>query len=303
MASTYPLEVVQAARWSEQNPSLKGEAIEAAVEKQPWDPSVRSLASFPTVLKMMNERLDWTQRLGDAFLAQENDVMAAVQTLRGKARAEGNLKSTPEQTVNVETDPTTSSQVIVIQPASPQVVYVPTYNPSLVYGPWPYAAYPPYFWYPPGWAAAGAALTFGVGLAASRALWGGMRWGYRGGAVTINNLNNFNRINRTRVTNNRWMHSPAHRRGVQYRNRATAARFNRSGPAGANTRQAFRGRTTTRAGPSSRAAARAGPSSSTRNTAFQNSASSTARMNSARGSASFSGARMSGGMRGGGGRR
>jgi hypothetical protein len=319
MASTYPLEVVQAARWSEQNKAITGDAIEPAVEKQPWDPSVRSLASFPQVLKMMNDKLDWTQKLGDAFLAQENDLMAAVQTLRAKAKAEGNLKSTAEQTVNVETDPTTSSEVIAIEPASPQTVYVPTYDPTVVYGAWPYPAYPPYYWYPAGWVAAGAAITFGVGLVAGAALWGGMRWGYRGGAVTINRINHYNRINHTNITSNRWQHNAAHRRGVQYRDTATSQRFNRTGPAGSSTRQSYRGYSGTQAGSTARtnAAARTSTaartntaarsstaSSSTRSSAFQTSGSSSAtRMSSSRGSSSFSGGRMGGGMRGGGGRR
>jgi hypothetical protein len=312
MASTYPLEVVQAARWSEQNKSITGDAIEPAVEKQPWDPSVRSLASFPQVLKMMNDKLEWTQKLGDAFLAQENELMAAVQTLRAKARAEGNLKSTAEQSVNVETDPTTSSEVIAIEPASPQTVYVPTYDPTLVYGAWPYPAYPPYYWYPAGWVAAGAAITFGVGLAAGAALWGGMRWGYRGGAVTINRINHYNRINHTSITSSRWQHNATHRHGVQYRDSATSQRFNRTGPAGSSTRQSYRGYSGTQAGSTARtnAASRtttatrpSSASSATRSTAFQTSGSSSAtRMSSSRGSSSFSG-RMGGGMRGGGGRR
>ena len=141
MASTYTLEVVEAARWSKANPNLKDKALQDALEKQKWDPSVKSLAAFPTTLAMMNEKLDWTQKLGDAFLGQQKEVMAAVQRLRTKAQAAGNLKSSKEQTVTTEQQGGTT--VIKIEPADPQVVYVPTYNPTVVYGPWPYPAYPP----------------------------------------------------------------------------------------------------------------------------------------------------------------
>ncbi|HSB52604.1 MAG TPA: DUF3300 domain-containing protein, partial [Dissulfurispiraceae bacterium] len=154
MASTYPLDVVQASRWATQNKDLKGDALTKALEKQDWDPSVKSLVNFPQVLQMMNEKLDWTQKLGDAFLAQEKDVMDTIQVLRKKAEAEGNLKTTKEQKVVVE------KETIIIQPANPQVVYVPTYNPTVVYGAWPYPAYPPYYYYPPGYAAGAAAFGF-----------------------------------------------------------------------------------------------------------------------------------------------
>src|SRR5215813_4912411 len=139
MASTYPLEVVEAARFQKANPSLKDKALDDALQKQTWDPSVKSLVSFPEVLTMMNEKLDWTRRLGDAFLAQQSDVMDAAQ-------AQGNLQSNEQQKVIVQQPPADapagSPPVIVIQPANPQVVYVPTYNPTVVYGSWPYPSYP-----------------------------------------------------------------------------------------------------------------------------------------------------------------
>ncbi|MGW8185792.1 MAG: DUF3300 domain-containing protein, partial [Desulfobacterales bacterium] len=122
MASTYPLEVVQADRWAKQSTNLKGDALTAALEKQTWDPSVKSLVNFPEVLTMMSEKLDWTQKLGDAFLAQQKEVMDTVQKLRQKAEEAGNLKTTDEQKVVVE------QEKIIIEPASPEVVYVPTYN-------------------------------------------------------------------------------------------------------------------------------------------------------------------------------
>ena len=139
MASTYPLEVVQAERWQKQNKSLKGDALAQALEKQDWDPSVKSLVNFPDVLTMMSEKLDWTQKLGDAFLEQEKGVMDTVQKLRQKADEAGNLKTTSEQKVIVEKE----TKTIVIEPANPQTVYVPTYNPTVVYGAWWYPAYPP----------------------------------------------------------------------------------------------------------------------------------------------------------------
>jgi hypothetical protein len=147
MASTYPLEVVQAARWSKENPKVTGKALEDAMQKQPWDPSVKSLAATPQVLAMMNDKLDWTQKLGDAFLAQQKEVMDSVQRLRSKALAAGNLKSGKEQKVTTEQEGNTT--IVKIEPANPEVVYVPVYNPAVIYGPWPYPAYPPYYYYPP----------------------------------------------------------------------------------------------------------------------------------------------------------
>lgn len=161
MASTYPLEVVQAGKWAKKNKDLKGDALTKALEKENWDPSVKSLVNFPQVLDMMNDKLGWTQKLGDAFLAQQKEVMDTVQKLRAKAEAEGNLKTTKEQKVVVEKE----TQIIVIESASPEVVYVPTYNPTVVYGTWPYPAYPPYYYYPPGYAVGAALFSFGVGVA------------------------------------------------------------------------------------------------------------------------------------------
>src|SRR5512135_1703401 len=146
MAATYPLEVVQAARWIEANPYLKGDQLAAALEQQDWDPSVKSLVNFPSVLQMMNARLDWMQMLGDAFLAQEEQVMDTVQQLRQRAQAQGSLRTTAEQTVVV--DP--QSQEINSEPAAPQVVYVPVYDPMFVYGQWWSAAYRPYYYHPRG---------------------------------------------------------------------------------------------------------------------------------------------------------
>jgi Protein of unknown function (DUF3300) len=255
MASTYPLEIVSAARWVKANPKLKDQALDDALQTQTWDPSVKSLTVFPEVLTMMNEKLDWTQKLGDAFLAQQTDVMNAIQRLRSKAQAQGNLKTTQEQKVIVEPAPvgqTTQGQAVVveqpaasqttiikIEPANPQVVYVPTYNPTVVYGTWPYPAYPPYAYYPPGYVAATSLFSFGVGMAVGSALWGNCNWGR--GDVDIN-VNNYNNFNRTNISNSTWEHNVEHRKGVQYRDSVSQQKFNRTMSTGGDAREAFRGR-------------------------------------------------------------
>ena len=249
MASTYPLEVVQAGKWAKKNKDLKGDALTKALEKENWDPSVKSLVNFPQVLDMMNDKLDWTQKLGDAFLAQQKEVMDTVQKLRAKAEAEGNLKTTKEQKVVVEKE----TQTIVIESASPEVVYVPTYNPTVVYGTWPYPAYPPYYYYPPGYAAGAALFSFGVGVAVGAAwgyAWGNCNW--RGGAVNVNinrNTNFNNNIDRSKYQNTtgkggkgEWKHNPEHRKGVSYRDQATAQKFDRGASRDAKSRESFRGR-------------------------------------------------------------
>src|SRR4029453_230661 len=251
MASTYPLEIVEASRWAKQNKSLKGDALAQALEKQDWDPSVRSLVNFPDVLSNMSEKLDWTQKLGDAFLSQQKEVMDAVQRLRAKAEAAGNLKTTEQQKVIVE------EKVIKIESPSPQVVYVPTYNPTVVYGAWPYPAYPPYPWYPPGYAFGASMLAFGTSVALGAAwgfAWGGCNWGRGEVNVDVNRNTNFNtNINREQAKQNlqargqreggSFQHDPSHRKGVGYRDNATAQKFNRGGDAqAAKAREDFRGR-------------------------------------------------------------
>ena len=251
MAATYPLEVVQAGRWAKANKDLKGDALAAALEKENWDPSVKSLVNFPQVLDMMNKKLEWSQKLGDAFLAQQKDVMDTVQKLRAKDEEQGNLKTTDEQKVIVEKE----TQTIVIESASPEVVYVPTYNPTVVYGPWWYPAYPPYYYYPPGYVAGRTLVSFGVGVAIGAAwgyAWGGCNW--RRGDVNINvnrNTNINNSIDRgkyqNKVTNGQggkgeWKHNPEHRKGVSYRDQGTAQKFDRGASRDAKSREAFRGR-------------------------------------------------------------
>ena len=234
MGSTYPLEVVQAARWVKAYPNVSGPQLEEAMQQQPWDPSVKSLTAFPQVLAMMDGNLEWTQRLGEAFLAQQPDVMATVQTLRAKAQAAGYLQSTPQQTVIAE------PQVIRIEPVTPQIVYVPVYNPTVVYGPWWYPAYPPYYWYPPGYVVGASVFSFGIGLAVGAVLWGGFDWHRH--HVTIVNVHNYNTFNRTRITDGAWRHDVVHRRGVPYHDPGVRQRFGQGPLPGAGAREAFRGR-------------------------------------------------------------
>jgi len=225
MASTYPLEVVSAARWVQANPKVTGKALEDAMQKQTWDPSVKSLAAFPTVLQMMNDKVEWTQQLGDAFLAQRSDVMTSVQALRQKALAQGNLKSSEQQKVVVET------QTIIIQPAT-TTVYVPVYNPTVVYGAWWYPAYTPYYWYPPGYVAA-PGLAFTTGVIVGAALWGGCNW--HSNDVTIN-VNRYNQFNHTHISSVNWNHNATHRKGVPYRDPTIAQKYNRNQAADAAKR-------------------------------------------------------------------
>lgn len=249
MASTYPLEVVEADRWAKKNKDVKGDALTKALEAQPWDPSVKSMVNFPQVLAMMSEKLDWTQKLGDAFLAQQKDVMDTTQKLRKKAHAEGNLKTTKEQVVKVE------KEVIIIEPANPQVVYVPTYTTTVVYGTWPYPAYPPYPYYPPGYAPGVGLFGFGAGVAVGAAwgyAWGNANWG--GGDVDIDvnqNTNINNNIDRSKEQNKvtrgeggkgSWQHNPEHRKGVSYKDQGTADKFGKGGPKDAQSRESSRGR-------------------------------------------------------------
>src|SRR5688572_25701191 len=195
MASTYPLEVVEAARWSKEHPEVKGDAVAGAVQKETWDPSVKSLCAFPTVLANMNDKIDWTQKLGDAFLAQQKEVMQAVQILRGKAKETGNLKSTKEVTVKEEPAPAGSPapQTIIIESPDPEVVYVPSYNPTVVYGAWSYPYYPPYAYYPPAYYGGAMFWSFTAGVIVGGAIWGNCNWGGNDVDIDLNRQNNFNR--------------------------------------------------------------------------------------------------------------
>jgi len=238
VASTYPLEIIQLQQWLAQNKNLKDKALADAVKKQNWDTSVQAMAALPDAVKQLAENIQWTTDLGNAFLAQQSDVMDAVQRMRKKAKDSGNLKSSEQQ--KVETKVIENKQVIVVQQASPEVVYVPSYNPTVVYGA-PAYPYPPITYPPPGYYAAGMAISFGVGVAMGAA-WGG-GWGWNSGwggnnNVYINNNNNFvnnsnrnvNNINRSNInsgnrTQNTWQHNPQHRGGAPYRDQATARQY------------------------------------------------------------------------------
>ena len=247
-ASTYPLELIQLQQWLAKNPGLKDKALADAVAKQPWDPSIQALAGLPDVVKRLADDIQWTTDLGNAFLAQQSDVMDAVQRMRKKAQDTGNLKSSEQQTV--ETKVIESKSVIVVEQANPQVVYVPSYDPVVVYGP-PVYPYPPIYYPPAGYYAAGMAISFGVGVMMGAFWSGGWGWGCGWGGnndININNNNNFNRNsninggNRNNIGNgNRpsnqparggdrggnssWKHNPQHRGGAPYRDRGTADRF------------------------------------------------------------------------------
>jgi hypothetical protein len=249
MASTYPIEIVQADRFAKKNKDLKGDKLLEAAKNEDWDPTVKSLLQFPEVVGMMSDKLDWTTKLGDAFLAQQKDVMDSVQRLRKKAQDAGNLKTTKEQTVVVE------KETIIIQPANPQVIYVPSYSPTVVYGTWAYPAYPPYPYYPPGY---GMAFGFmaGVAVGSSGCCWGNANWGHGDVDIDIDRNNNFtrNNYNKDRVSHyqqqrgqqggrQQWQHNPENRKGAAYRDNNTAQKFNRGTSSdAARSREAFRGR-------------------------------------------------------------
>ena len=243
MASTYPIEVVQAARWSRANPGLSGDAAVRAVEQQSWDPSVKSLVAFPQVISMMDEKLDWMERLGDAFLSQQQQVMDAVQELRQKAQAAGNLQS--NEIVRVEPQ----GQTIIIEQANPRVVYVPYYDPTIIYGPWWYPAHPPVYWAPwPGYYARPGFSTgffWGTGISIGSGFYfGAFDWPHR--YVNVVNVNNFYyqppAVAPYGVQSDGWYHDPAHRRGVPYRDPVLRQEFARPFPVGRpDARRDFRG--------------------------------------------------------------
>jgi hypothetical protein len=247
VASTYPLEIVQLQQWLAKHMDLKDKALAEAVQKEKWDPSIQGLAALPDLAKQLAENIKWTSELGDAFLAQESDVMDAVQRMRAKAKNGGKLQSNEQ--MKVETKVVESKNVIVIEQSKPDVIYVPSYDPVVVWGAAPVYAYPPVV-YPAGYYAAGLAISFGVGMAMG-AMWGG-GWGYGAGwggnnTININNNNNFNRNNinnigsgnRGGAGNGKWQHNPQHRGGAPYGDRGTANKFGGSARGdSAGTRQA-----------------------------------------------------------------
>jgi hypothetical protein len=259
-ASTYPIEVVAAARWVNEHPNVHGDGLRDAMAQQPWDPSVKGLTAVPQVLAMMNDRLDWMQELGEAFLAQGDDVTNAIQQLRGKAQANGNLQSSDKIKVSKVAPPTPPPpypppppgvdpallppppppEFIAIEPVDPGVYYVPIYDPTVVYGPWLWPAYTPFYWYPPGYVVGAAVIGFGVGFLVGSALWCHYNWGWYGGGwygggwhgggpVTIN-VNRYNQFNRTNLVASHnglanWQFNAAHRGTVGFQNAALRQQF------------------------------------------------------------------------------
>jgi hypothetical protein len=300
MASTYPLEIVSAARWSKANPGVKDKALEAEMQKQTWDPAVKGLTSVPKVLEQMNEKLDWTQKLGDAFLAQQKEVMATVQALRAKAVAAGNLKTTPQQTV--KTDAQGSTTVYIIESPKTEVVYVPTYNPAVVYGTWAYPAYPPYSMYPPAYVYP-PGVAFATGVVVGAAIWGNTNWNNNN--VNIN-VNQYNSYNKTNIQNTNYQHNVEHRQGVAYKDQGVANQYQRGTSAqSAQAKSQYQGRTatpsaTTQSAGTQRAAASPSASSTgSRGGGFEGAGGSqaSAQAASSRGSASRSGSARAGGQR------
>jgi hypothetical protein len=256
MASTYPLEIVEADRWVDRNPGLKGTALEEALKTEEWDASVKVLCGFPTVLKKMSDQLDWTRDLGDAFLAQKADVMDTVQRMRKKALDAGSLKSTEQQKVVQD------EGAVVIEPAAPDVVYVPAYSPLVVYGPgWYYPTwYYPYWYYPP--PPGGGFISFGFGFFWGYSFWGWGHcdWHHHGVVVDVVRFREFHRATSTapepralQGTSGQveWSHDPVHRQGVNYRSAHVAESFGASPGASRVFRDRARGfdRSLDRAGP------------------------------------------------------
>lgn len=236
MASTYPLEVVEADRWLKKNADLKADALDEALIEKEWDPSVKSLCHFPSVLGAMSEKIVQTTRLGDAFLAQQDAVMDMVQELRAKARAQGNLQSTKEQKVVIE------KETIIVESANPEVIYVPSYNPFYAYGPWWFPAYPPYYWWP--WPVIyGPGISFwpGIFVGVSIGYWSYFDWHNHYIHIDWHKTRRFHRYHRDGRDSDRWRHDAEHRRGVAYRNRETARIFGQAPERSREARRDLRG--------------------------------------------------------------
>jgi len=240
-ASTYPLEIAEAAQWLQRNGNLQGTQLMDAAKQQNWDPSVQALVAFPDALKLLGNDIRWTTDLGNAFLAQQSDVMSAVQGMRARAQANGRLSTTPQQVVTTDTQGNQSA--IEIQPADPQVVYVPVYNPAYVWGPPAWGAYPD-LWYPD-YFGFGFGFGFGPGIYIGSFFpgwigWGGWGWGcgWFGNGLFVN-TGFFSRYGfrggfgggfagRGFGGRGAWAHDPGHRMGVPYSNSAVASRFSSS---------------------------------------------------------------------------
>ncbi len=241
MAATYPLEVVEAERWSLANTRLAGAQAVQAVSNKDWDPSVMSLVAFPQILRMMSSKLDWTERLGDAFLGQESQVMDTVQDLRHRAYAAGNLRSNDRARIDSQGD------TIFIYQADPQLAYEPYYNASVVYGSWWWPQYPPVYWAPwagyrerPGY---GSGFMWGAGISlGAQFFFGGFDWNQHHTHI-VNVQNNYYPRDRAVAggAGSTWQHNPDHRRGTPYREATVRARFTPATAPAAAARSNFRG--------------------------------------------------------------
>ena len=299
-ASTFPAEIVEADRWVQANPDLKGDALAQAVDQQSWDPSVKALTAFPTVLGNMDKNISWTSSLGDAYYNQEQGVMDAIQVMRQKAQQAGNLKDTPQQTVQ------TQGSDIVIQPAQPDVVYVPAYDPWLVYG-YPVVAWPGWYPYPGIWWGGPSLYWGGIGFGIG--FYGGFGWGWGhwgvgwgGGRGVIYNNNRYYSRSNTFYNRNNYYRGGGERGVANNVNRGPANVYNN--PGGRDT--PFHGNTQAARGYEPAAHGQAGePSAARGQTGTRSSGFSgydhggEARSYSSRGSSSFGGG--GGGFHGGGG--
>jgi Protein of unknown function (DUF3300) len=230
-ASTYPFEIAEAEQWVQDHPKWKPAKLMKEAKKQNWEPSIQGLVAFPQVLARLSQNISWTTPLGNAFLAQQKDVMQAVQRMRAQAQAAGKLQSTPQETVATENQGGQSA--ITIEPANPDIWYVPYYNPAYVWGPVAFGYYPALL-YP------GIDIGFDWGLGVDLGLyfggWGGWGWGgwgwspnWYGGTIILNHSffhrYGFNHFHGDALGNSAWAHDPAHRLGVPYGNREVAGRF------------------------------------------------------------------------------
>jgi hypothetical protein len=250
VAATYPREVTLALQWLRQHPDLKGQELTMAAQQQPWDPSIQALVVFPGVLQRLNQDKVWTTNLGNAFLAQQADVMRAVQRMRRAAKDAGKLATNGRMRVVETTD--SGETIIEIVPARPDVLFVPVYNPAWIWGPPLWYPYPRWFWGPPPvaagvWFGFGGAVSLGAYFGPAWGGWGAWGWhpGWVNNNVVVNNtfitrnnttnitnvnntsVNNTNNTNINRNVNNNavWAHDPAHRQGVPYSNNTLAQRY------------------------------------------------------------------------------
>jgi len=240
VASTYPLEIVQAYQWMQQHPELKGQDLINAAQKQSWDPSIQALVAFPDVLKRMNQDITWTTNLGNAFLASQSNVMDSIQSMRARAQDAGKLASSDKQTVTDKTE--NGQKTIIIEPANPDVVYVPDYDPVWIWGPAP-VWYPYAYWYYPPAPPLGFWCWWGPSIVVSSLFigwggWGGWGWHphwYHHDVIVnrtfiqVNHFNDHHGAWGHGGDHDVWRHDASHRLGVAYPNRALSTQYRPAG--------------------------------------------------------------------------